>query len=38
MKPEELAIAEKAADFMYHWMLELGAEEEDCVDAAQELY
>lgn len=30
--------AEKAADYMFHFMDEQGAEFEDCIDAAKNIY
>ena len=38
MSKEEIIIAEKAADFMYHWMYDLGSEKMDCCNAAKEIY
>lgn len=38
MSPEEKGIALSAAEFMEHWMEELGAEQEDCIDAAKQIY
>ena len=38
MSKEEIIVAEKAADFMYHWMYDIGTEERDCCNAASEIY
>ena len=39
MTKEELAVAESATDFMYHWMLEeICSDDEDAINAAQEIY
>ena len=38
MSPEEKGMALRAAEFMEHWMEELGSEQEDCIYAAKQIY